>query len=77
MLKWLLNLKKAKFVLKVDLNSSLILVRFSFICLQGNRFFKDGEYQQAIECYSAAINLDSTNHLLYGNRSQAYLNLNM
>uniref|UniRef100_T1JVA2 RNA polymerase II-associated protein 3 n=1 Tax=Tetranychus urticae TaxID=32264 RepID=T1JVA2_TETUR len=43
---------------------------------KGNQFFKEKNYESAVNCYSKAIEYDRTNHLLYGNRSQAYLNLN-
>ncbi|KAH9108501.1 hypothetical protein AeMF1_016333 [Aphanomyces euteiches] len=39
---------------------------------EGNEFFKKGQYAQAIEKYTEAINLDPTNHVYYSNRSAAY-----
>ncbi len=41
---------------------------------EGNTAFKAGNYEKAIECYTAAIQLTSEEaHLCYGNRSAAYL----
>lgn len=39
----------------------------------GNGFFKEGKYEQAIECYTRGIAADSTNALLPANRAMAYL----
>lgn len=44
--------------------------------LKGNNFIQQKKYRDAIDAYSAAINLISTNSLLYSNRSQAYLSIN-
>ena len=32
-----------------------------------------GEFEQAVELYTEAINLDPQNHVLYGNRSAAFI----
>ncbi|KAF7351180.1 Thioredoxin h [Mycena sanguinolenta] len=39
----------------------------------GNAFYKDGNYTEAIEKYTAAISLAPNSGALYGNRSIAYL----
>ena len=38
----------------------------------GNEFFKKGEYEKAVAEFTKAIEADSTNHVLYSNRSGAY-----
>ncbi|XP_028645206.1 RNA polymerase II-associated protein 3 [Grammomys surdaster] len=41
----------------------------------GNGFFKEGKYEEAIECYTRGIAADSTNALLPANRAMAYLKI--
>ena len=38
----------------------------------GNEFFNNGYFVKAVELYSEAIKLDSTNHVYFSNRAQAY-----
>lgn len=40
---------------------------------KGNDAMKKCEYKEAVEFYSDAIKLDPENHVLYSNRSAAYL----
>lgn len=40
---------------------------------KGNEFMKSRQYDKAVECYSNGIKLDENNHILYSNRSAAYL----
>lgn len=42
---------------------------------EGNNFFKGGQYTQAVNKYSEAIQFDPTNHTYYSNRSASYANL--
>lgn len=42
---------------------------------KGNEYFKKGDYENAIACYSRSIDLDPKNALSLANRAQAYLNL--
>ncbi|XP_020651183.3 RNA polymerase II-associated protein 3 [Pogona vitticeps] len=41
----------------------------------GNRYFKEGKYEIAIECYTHGIAADGTNALLPANRAMAYLKI--
>ena len=41
--------------------------------LQGNEFYKTGEYDKAIEFYTQAINLQPLCAVYYGNRSAALM----
>jgi stress-induced-phosphoprotein 1 len=38
---------------------------------QGNAAFSNGDYTAAIKHFTAAIELDPSNHVLYSNRSAA------
>lgn len=40
---------------------------------EGNKFFTQGAYKEAIEKFTAAIELDGTNHIFFSNRSGSYL----
>lgn len=40
---------------------------------QGNAAFQANKYDEAINFYSQAINIDPDNHVLYSNRSASYL----
>jgi len=42
---------------------------------RGNEAYKSGDYQQARDLYSSAIQLDPQNATLYGNRSASYMML--
>lgn len=42
---------------------------------EGNKEFSAGNFKQAIEHFSAAINLDPSNHVLYSNRSACHVSL--
>lgn len=42
---------------------------------QGNQCIKDGNYSEAILHYTHAIQMDGKNHLLYSNRSLAFLKM--
>lgn len=44
---------------------------------EGNTFFKNKQYQQAIEKYTEAINLDASDVTFYSNRSACYAALNL
>jgi tetratricopeptide (TPR) repeat protein len=49
----------------------------SFLRSEGNTFFKNKQYEQAIEKYSEAIQLDGSDVTFYSNRSACYAALNM
>ena len=40
---------------------------------KGNAAFSEKKFQEAVEAFSAAIELDPSNHVLYSNRSAAYV----
>ena len=42
---------------------------------QGNLKFTSSKYEEAVELYTKGLELDSENHILYGNRAAAYLKL--
>lgn len=42
---------------------------------QGNAFFKEQKFNEALECYNKAIELDATNHVFFSNRSGTYASL--
>lgn len=42
---------------------------------EGNAFFKNGDFQKAVECFSKAIEADAENASYYSNRSAAYIKL--
>jgi len=42
---------------------------------QGNKHLQAKEFEQAITCYTKAIELDPNDHVFYSNRSAAYLSL--
>lgn len=44
---------------------------------KGNEAMKNGDNKDAVEHYSAAIALDSDNHVFYSNRSAAYCKLEL
>lgn len=43
------------------------------ILFQGNKFFKAGSYDSAINCYTLGMELDPDNALLPANRAMAFL----
>jgi len=43
---------------------------------KGNDALKAEKFQEAIDCYTKAISFDPQNHVLYSNRSAAYVKAN-
>lgn len=41
---------------------------------QGNAFFKEGKYDEAIQSYTKAIEMNPSNTVYFSNRAGAYLN---
>jgi len=54
---------------------SLSLQKASEIKEKGNTAFKEGRWDDALALFTAAIELDPTNHVFFANRSAASLNL--
>ena len=44
---------------------------------QGNQFFKNRRYKEALECYNQALQIDPQNVTLYNNRGSCFLHLGM
>jgi len=42
---------------------------------QGNQAFQKGQHQEAIKCYSKAIDIDGNNHVYFTNRATAYASI--
>lgn len=42
---------------------------------EGNTHFREGRYGRAVACFSEALTMDPTNHLLFSNRSAAYTSM--
>ena len=42
---------------------------------RGNKYYSEGKYLEAIDYYTKAINIDSSNSSFWGNRALCYLNL--
>ena len=42
---------------------------------KGNQLVQERKYQEALECYTKAIEIDSKDPILYSNRSLMYYNL--
>lgn len=44
----------------------------SFLCLQGNNYFKQGKFDEAIKCYTRGMHYDPYNPVLPTNRASAF-----
>ena len=42
---------------------------------EGNIAFGNGNFKQALKCYSAAIELNPSNHIYFANRANAHIEL--
>ena len=42
---------------------------------KGNNFLKSKNYEEALKCYTEAINLDPTNYVHFSNRSVCHYNM--
>ena len=51
-----------------------LYVLFLWLCLQGNEYFKQKKFAEAVECYSRSIALSPT-AVAFANRAMAYLKL--
>ena len=43
--------------------------------MKGNEFYRVGEVEEAVRCYTRSIDLDPTNHILYANRAMGYIKI--
>ena len=50
------------------------MLSLQFLNLQGNEYFKQKKFNEAIECYSRSIALSPTT-VAYANRAMAYLKI--
>jgi tetratricopeptide (TPR) repeat protein len=71
-----LNRKRSKLCFSV-LSAHHTLTPHLIIYSEGNNAFKNKNYQEAIQKYSEAIQLDSSDVTFYSNRSACYAALNM
>ena len=55
----------------LTLNKNQFLAKVS----QSSEAVRNGDFIRAVQCYTEAINLDPQNHILYSNRSAAYIKL--
>jgi tetratricopeptide (TPR) repeat protein len=42
---------------------------------KGNNFLKNKNYEEALKCYTEAVNADPSNYIYYSNRSACYYNM--
>lgn len=42
---------------------------------KGNEAFKNKNYEEAVNCFTQAIELNPDDHVFYSNRSNSYVNL--
>lgn len=43
---------------------------------EGNEAFKAAKYPESVQLYTQGLDIDPDNHILYSNRSAAYLKIN-
>ncbi|KAI9144276.1 stress-induced-phosphoprotein 1-like protein [Paraphysoderma sedebokerense] len=56
-------------------HASLQLLQVDQLKAQGNKAFSSGDFKEAINFFTQAIDQDPTNHVLFSNRSAAYASL--
>ena len=56
-------------------NQHLTMANFDELKIKGNEFFKQGQFELALEFYSKALEISPSNHIALSNRSLTFFKL--